>query len=342
MLNTKGAFASKTITRLVLAAFGVLAFSGYGRSDSLLVSSFNNASVLQYDATTGAFTRTLVSSGSGGLMNPDGILQGKNGDLLVVSDKVVGGLDVSGSVLEYNATTGAFLGNFVSPGSGGLIAAADMVYGPNGDLFVADNTAHDVKEYNGTTGAFMGVFASTNLEFPQELVFGPNGNLYVADERNVDEFNGTTGAFIATIAHFSDNGFPAPIGLAFGPDGNLFVGLGNPGEILEYNGATGVAMGVFIGTGSCGLSDVHHLAFQPNGKLYVANDTGNDILAYNGTTGACIGDLVSPGSGGLDTPVNFLVVPSTTSTVPEPSSLALFCAGVFPILEAFRRRKKLA
>ncbi|HEV2500216.1 MAG TPA: hypothetical protein VGY31_11615 [Terriglobia bacterium] len=327
---------------VLLAGLSVLAFSGSARSDSLLVSSFGNASILQYDATTGAFTRTLVSSGSGGLMTPDGILLGKNGDLLVVSDKVVGGLDVSGSVLEYNATTGAFIGDFVSLGSGGLIAATDMIYGPNGNLFVSDFFGHDVKEYNGTTGAFIGVFASTNLNFPQELVFGPNGNLYVADERNVAEFNGTTGAFITQIAAFSTNGFPEPLAVAFGLNGNLFVGLGNPGEILEYNSTTGAPMGTFISSGSCGLGSANSLSFQPNGELYVANPTGNDILAFNGATGACIGTLVSPGNGGLNSPVNFIDIPSPVATTPEPSSFALFCAGLILILSALRGHRKVA
>src|SRR6266478_3857153 len=41
------------------------------------------------------------------------------------------------SVLEYNGHTGAFLGAFVPSGSGGLFEPGGIVFGPNGNLFVA-------------------------------------------------------------------------------------------------------------------------------------------------------------------------------------------------------------
>jgi DNA-binding beta-propeller fold protein YncE len=80
----------------------------------------------------------------------------------------------SSTVLEYNGTTGAFVGTFVPSGSGGLISPAGLVFGPNGDLFVSSFNTSSVLEYNGTTGAFVSTFASGGgLSSPFGLVFGP-------------------------------------------------------------------------------------------------------------------------------------------------------------------------
>jgi hypothetical protein len=108
------------------------------------------------------------------------------------------------------------MGAFVAVGSGGAVNLAGMRFGPNGNLFVADFSAANVKEYDGTTGAFLKVFASSAVSSvttgtgqvvstqPASLVFGPDGNLYLAEESDVEEFDGTTGAFIKSLPQGPD------------------------------------------------------------------------------------------------------------------------------------------
>jgi glucose/arabinose dehydrogenase len=86
-------------------------------------------------------------------------------------------------VLRYDGQTGAFRDAFVAAGSGGLSAPVDLVFGPDGALYVADANTAQVLRYDGQTGAFRDAFVaagSGGLQFPDSLVFGPDGALYVS------------------------------------------------------------------------------------------------------------------------------------------------------------------
>ena len=90
-----------------------------GARADLLVGSYNTNSVERYDANTGDFLGDFVTSGSGGLLNPIGVVYGPDGNIYVTSGGL-NGMTNSSSVNRYDGTTGAFIDNFVSLGSGGL------------------------------------------------------------------------------------------------------------------------------------------------------------------------------------------------------------------------------
>jgi len=211
----------------------------------------------------------------------------------------------SNSVLEYDAVTGAFIGTFVPPGSGGLTAPEGIVFGPDGNLYVTVGGTGTVLRYNGQTGAFMGAFVPAGsgggVAFAY-MVFGPNGNLFVNDfGRNIKEYDGATGAFITVFAP----SIAPSLGLVFGPDGNLYVPNGNGTDVDELDGTTGAFIKAFpLGPGPAGEGPAV-VAFGPDGNLYVGTvgpccpEVSGEILKYNPTTGALIGVFVAPGSGGL-------------------------------------------
>ena len=123
------------------------------------------------------------------------------------------------SVLNYDVSTGAFLGVFAS--GGGLTSANGLGFGPSGDLYVVDSSTSNVLRYDGGTGAFVGVFSNaTNCWY--QPTFGPDGNLYVGcSGGTIQRFNGTTGASLGVFV-------PAPSGsVDFGGmaffNGSLFV-----------------------------------------------------------------------------------------------------------------------
>jgi hypothetical protein len=134
---------------------------------------------MRYDGTTGeplpapgqpgAYFVTLAS---GGLSSPYGnpVFDG-NGNLLVPS------FDTA-NVLQYDGSTGAFLGAFVPSGSGGLSGPEGVSFGPDGNLYVASSGNSSVLRYDGTTGAFMDAFVpsgSGGLSGPTYMRFWDNG-----------------------------------------------------------------------------------------------------------------------------------------------------------------------
>lgn len=153
----------------------------------------HSGNVLRYDGSTGSFLGVFVDSHSGNLGLPNSLTFGPDGNLYVSSNAAFdsGGPD---AVLCYQGpggpTPGAFLGMFVSPGSGGLESPTGILFGPDGngdgweDLYVSNSrltgvgsdqgTLGTVKRYDGVTGAFIDTFVpirSGGLSSPSGLFF---------------------------------------------------------------------------------------------------------------------------------------------------------------------------
>lgn len=204
-------------------------------------------------------------------------------------------------VIQYNQTTGAFIGSFIAAGAGGLTAPMGLT--TNGaSIFVASSGTNEVLRYHGTTGALQGSFASGGgLLSPTGMVFGPDGHLYVAsrDSNEVKKYNGATGAFIGDFA----TGAEAPIGVIFGPDGHLYVATGTGGSsaIMKFNGTTGALINDTFST-NADLDQPRGIIFGADGNLYVASGNTQKVIKFNGLTGAYIGDFATSGDFGTNGP----------------------------------------
>ncbi|MBX3376268.1 MAG: hypothetical protein KF678_04610 [Phycisphaeraceae bacterium] len=184
----------------------------------ILIAAANG--VREYDVS-GAFVRTLVPIGSGGLGVPSALFLADAATLLVA--------DRTGNrILRYNLSTGAFINVFVAAGSGGLAAPMGITRGPSGDLFVTSETNNRVIRYNGTTGALIGTFVASSsggLSAPKGLAFNPvTGNLLVASHGTdqVLEYNGATGAFLKVWSIVGVH-FHGPWCIRIGRDGQVYV-----------------------------------------------------------------------------------------------------------------------
>ncbi|MFB2934640.1 hypothetical protein ACE1B6_05125 [Aerosakkonemataceae cyanobacterium BLCC-F154] len=157
------------------------------------------------------------------------------------------------NVVRFDAKTGAFLGEFITAGSGGLFSPDNIIVGPDGnndgisDLYItsgdkpANSTAEGasgVLRFDGRTGAFIDRFVTDDpstpnidetggLLRPYGSVFGPDGKLYVSSflTDQILRYDGTTGEFIDVFATGNQQfgGLNGPNGMIFGPDGYLYI-----------------------------------------------------------------------------------------------------------------------
>ena len=222
--------------------------SGY-----LLVDSFDNNSILRYDEHTGAFVDTLVPKGSGGLNDSVGMILGPDHDLYVSNHLEPLTSGQTSSVLRFDGTTGAFIGDIAD--SSQVSSPRGICFGPDGNLYVAEGKGPGtILRFDGTTGAFIDDFVPTGsggLSHPTAMLFGPDGtsdgklDLYVASLSGILRFDGTTGAFKGTFVASGAGGLVSGLGMTFGPDGNLYVtdaqvnfttNQAPPGSILASRG----------------------------------------------------------------------------------------------------------
>lgn len=200
-----------------------------------VANSSDPGSVSRFNATTGASAGFFVTPGSGGLVDPEGMVFGPDGNLYVTS---------GGSVLRYSGTTGAFIDTFVTTNSGGLHNTRSIAFAANGDLLAADFfPGGGILRYNGTTGAFLNNFVAPGglLAMPRPIAFGPDGNLYVGDFGNgsVVRYNGTTGALIDTFVSSGSGGLGGPTFLVFDPNTD---GVGAVPDATSTFGLLGIGL----------------------------------------------------------------------------------------------------
>ena len=207
------------------------------------------------------------------------------------------------NVMEYNATTGAFISQIVPgtnsfPGAGGLVGPIGLAVGPDGNFYVGGNPGPtgQVFRYNGATGTFMGsIYLGTSVTV-RGMAFGPDGLLYVADAGNqrIVQVNVSSGTSTGTFVSGPQLGNPESV--AFGPDGNLYVSCTGNNSIEKYNGTTGAYLGGLTSPSVLGYGGPSGLAFSPGGDLFasVASQfSPGAVVRYNGTTGALDGLFAS-------------------------------------------------
>lgn len=142
----------------------------FGVFGTMLVSDKANNAVHEFNTQSSTFSQTLIKPKAGGLVAPEGIAFGKDGNVYVASSG-------TNQILKYNPS-GTFIGIFTELDR--HCHPKDIIFGPDGHLFVACFGLDKVIAYNAQSGQQLGVAArGGGLSQPTGLAFGPGSTLYV-------------------------------------------------------------------------------------------------------------------------------------------------------------------
>jgi DNA-binding beta-propeller fold protein YncE len=123
----------------------------------------------------------------------------------------------------------------------GLHAVRGAIFGPDGDLYVADRDADSIKRYDGSSGEFRREYRHRHLTTPVHLAFRAHDGALLAGSRDGDAvyaIEPVSGA-LSTLIESGTGGLRAPAGMAFGPDGSLYVSSRETRQILRFDASTG-------------------------------------------------------------------------------------------------------
>jgi hypothetical protein len=282
------------INTFVAQGSGGLAFSGndawlaFGPDGNLYVASPATNQVLEYNGSTGAFVEAFVTAGSGGLNNPLGITFGPDGNLYVASEG-------SNAILRYQGPLAAspgtpdpatgqsgatFVAQFVPPVSSGG-GPTDLIFGPDGKLYVGGGQCFGVQRYDGTTGAFLNTFipiddpAHGNLGATgRSIAFDQEGRFYVSDPGQSVHRYDAQGNFLGDLLVGAVNpGIKPPQGITFDAQVNLLICCTQANMVVRYD------WGVVVSLSAASSTPVSVNYATADGSA----TAGNDYFSQSGT-----------------------------------------------------------
>lgn len=261
-------------------------------------------SVLRYDAKSGSFIgyfgatcRALDLS-----YGPDGRLY-----ILDAPSNAFGRCEAPYPVRRFDGRTGAFdeiddeHANYIHYGQQ-LKNPASMAFGPDGNLYIADDSFTDengaIYRYQGPYGPNPGELietfvtpAESHFRRSGKIHFGPDGALYLAspDTNAILRYAGPAsaepGRYIGSFVAPGSGGLQYPSDFLFRADGMLYVASG--GKVLRYAGPAQPTPGAFLGEFGTVAARLAGLATGPRNALYASGDgQGSDgVWRINGASG---------------------------------------------------------
>jgi len=292
--------------------------------DGIYVASSNTNEVLVYKLDGSCFNDddcAFVSAGSGGLVEPNGMVFDPDGNLLVASFG-------SGAILKYEKDTGNFLGVFADtdvadintpdPDCDAIIGLGSpryMRYNSDGNLLVSTLQGISVFDPSGNplcrfgdadASATPGLIDSRGFDYvirelgttPSVFRYSSSGNFLIPPP--------------TTYSMFVDSftGFLRPDNLIQEPGGFVYITARNPdgGALLRYSHFENdpAISAVKIISGGI-IDDPRGMAFAPDGHLWFANDDDDNVIEIDLSNPSV--PLTTINTGGLDRPRDILFGP---------------------------------
>jgi len=291
--------------------------SAPAKADLLVSDNFGNQ-LLRYDQNTGAFLGALAVGGQ--LSGPVGMLLDGSGNLLVTNQN-------DNRILKYDPISGGFLGDFATTGMNG---PAEIGFGPDGNLYVANFSGTSVSRYS-TSGTFLGSYTvGGDIQGTSSFAFNSAGDLFVGsfNTGKVLRYN-SSGNYVGEFA----SGINGASGLVFDADGDLWLTSLLNHQVFELGTDGAVKTQFTTNFGPIANSFPSHILFAPGNpnELWVSLTGGGGVYKFlnNGTPTGPIAV-----GGGLQVPGQSMLI----SAVPEPSA-GLLAMGAAVIFTGLRRRR---
>ncbi len=200
------------------------------------------------------------------------------------------------SIQRFDAQTGAFVDNFVPPGSGGLNSPQEIIFGPDGHVYITGFGNPRIKKYDRDSGQYLGDFTQNyTLRQPTKTIFHTDSLIYVsqwAGNEKVVRFRQDNGDF---VDEFTSTGVVNGMGQAWDTEGNVYVVSwgtdGSNGNVQKFD-ATGAFQEIFIPTGRGGLSGPVNI-WREGGEFFVVDWSIGRVLRFDSVTGAFNGTFIS-------------------------------------------------
>ena len=316
---------------LILLALGTSATAGPA---ALYVT--DGDFVHAFDATSGA---PLAGFTNVSLLFAGGVAVGPDGNLYVATSN-----PAPGSVYRYDAATGAQIGSdpFVTYNGQNdghdVIIPAGMHFGPDGNLYIADEGTSDIHVYD-SSGNSLGTIEGDSVVQPTDLAFDttrgqPAGNVFTPTGATANVLVSTgLGNNFADFTAPTAGGLANPTSLAFGPDHELYVlDIGNGAPMVARFTAAGAFDTTVVSFTGNNFFQPAYIAFGPDGNFYLS---GQDLLSGDGeiqryaTDGTFLGNFIT----GLGSPT-FMAF-----SVPEPATGSLAALALASLIACSRRRR---
>ncbi len=275
-----------------------------GPDDNLWFTESNPA-----DGAIGRITPSgAIENFSNGLLSgatPNGIASGSDGDLWFTdpASNMIGQIDTSGNIVEYNIPTPNSDPNQITAGPDGdlwftetdsdkigqITTTGDVTEftiptansqpvgitaGPDGALWFTESAGDKIGRIT-TTGQFTefstGITANSG---PEGIALGPDGNLWFT-EQTADQVARITTQGVVTEYSIGISPGAGPAGITAGPDGNLWFTEANNGKVGSIT--TEGAVTEFSDPAVSPTAALDGIAAGPDGNLWFTESSGNHV-----------------------------------------------------------------
>ncbi len=216
-----------------------------------------------------------------------------------------------GKIVRFEYPNGTPIDHFVGQGASDLSNGWNMIYGPDGNVYVSCQNTTRVYRFNGQTGQFIDEFikpGAGGLTQPLGIAF--QGNFFYVSSYTGDsvlQYNAINGNFVKNFILPGAGTLDGAYDIQFDTVGNVWVCSQLNDKVLKYNATTGAFISETLAPAGKTMDGPSNLLLDAQGNLFISAVDSNNIFVI--PSGGAIKELVPPGSSGLSSPRDMTLSP---------------------------------